>query len=177
MRGPRGGWGVSVGSPYYGGYYGGYGRGYYGYPGYYSGYRGYYGYPGYYGGRGFSVTVGSPYYGWSYSPGWYGGSYYSRPFYSSWGYAPVVYSTPGTYYYSGGYITPTYTYRSAYTPSLGGPENGAGGVGSQQQDDTALINVLSPPNAEIWFNGDPTTQTGMQRQFVTPPLKNRVTAQ
>jgi uncharacterized protein (TIGR03000 family) len=33
-----------------------------------------------------------------------------------------------------------------------------------------LINVTVPPDAEIWFDGAPTTQKGSVRQFVSPPI-------
>jgi len=36
--------------------------------------------------------------------------------------------------------------------------------------DTAQVNVSVPANAEIWFDGQKTTQTGALRQFSTPQL-------
>jgi uncharacterized protein (TIGR03000 family) len=33
-----------------------------------------------------------------------------------------------------------------------------------------LIDVTVPADAQIWFDGSPTVQTGEQRQFVSPPL-------
>ena len=35
-----------------------------------------------------------------------------------------------------------------------------------------LIGVRVPANAEIWFNGEKTTQEGVFREFQTPPLKS-----
>jgi uncharacterized protein (TIGR03000 family) len=37
-------------------------------------------------------------------------------------------------------------------------------------DDTATITVTVPADAEVFFDGVETTETGTQRQFVTPPL-------
>jgi uncharacterized protein (TIGR03000 family) len=37
--------------------------------------------------------------------------------------------------------------------------------------DAALIRVLVPPDARIWIDDQPTTQTGRERRFTTPPLK------
>ena len=44
----------------------------------------------------------------------------------------------------------------------------SGGTPAQQA--TALVTVLVPADAEVFFEGDPTTQTGTERRFVTPPL-------
>jgi uncharacterized protein (TIGR03000 family) len=41
------------------------------------------------------------------------------------------------------------------------------GVGN----DTVLINLRVPGNAEVWFDGSKTSQTGRQRSFVSPPLQ------
>lgn len=35
----------------------------------------------------------------------------------------------------------------------------------------ALIRVIVPPDAVLWIDGNPTTQTGPERLFVTPPLE------
>jgi uncharacterized protein (TIGR03000 family) len=35
---------------------------------------------------------------------------------------------------------------------------------------SVLLNVSVPANAEIWFNGAKTVQSGSRRQFVSPPL-------
>jgi uncharacterized protein (TIGR03000 family) len=41
------------------------------------------------------------------------------------------------------------------------------GVGN----DTVLINLRVPANAEVWFDGSKTSQTGRLRSFVSPPLQ------
>jgi len=105
------------------------------------------------GGRGVGVFVGRPgYYG--YNQGYYGQAYYPANYYS---YQPYV-------------VSPTYTtlqpipdttgYQSNYpsTAQIGGTEN------------TAMIEVLVPPDVELWFDGTKTQQTGGTRYFVTPPL-------
>jgi uncharacterized protein (TIGR03000 family) len=35
---------------------------------------------------------------------------------------------------------------------------------------TAQVTVVVPADAEVFFDGDPTTETGTERRFVTPPL-------
>jgi uncharacterized protein (TIGR03000 family) len=43
---------------------------------------------------------------------------------------------------------------------------------SQETDRNAvLISVRVPENAEVWFDGTKTAQTGSLRSFVTPPLE------
>jgi len=128
------------------GYYGNgyYGNGYYG-NGYYG--NGYYGngyYPGFYGlglGRGFYGNNG-------YGRGYYGNGYYGN--------------SNGYYYPSNDYAdysqTPNSGYSSFY-PSEDMPQN------------AAMVHVRVPANAELWFGGDKTSQTGPMRDFVTPELK------
>lgn len=41
---------------------------------------------------------------------------------------------------------------------------------SPKSDNTAQITLQVPAGAEVWFNGDRTNQTGMVRQFSSPPL-------
>jgi len=132
-RGHGGGgtrWGVSIGSPHYGGY-GGYGYGY--------------------GGLGYAP------YGYGYSP-----YAYSSPYiYDS---SPYVYNTAPMYYgdASMGYMPANTSYQSFY------PQNS----GANQSDNSASIQVIVPPNAQLWFDGTKTQQTGSTRFFTTPPLTN-----
>lgn len=142
----QGGTGVYVQTP--GGFSVGVGSGrsYGGYGGY--GYGGY-GYGGYRGGyydRGYYPRYSS--YGYStygYRP-WYSssyGSYYSRPSY-------VYPSTP--------YYAPQTVYYEAETPTV-------------RSDAVAHIMVHVPSaNAEVWLDGQPTSQRGMERTFMTPRL-------
>ena len=36
---------------------------------------------------------------------------------------------------------------------------------------SAIIDVRVPPNAQIWFEDQPTTQAGTFREFISPPLE------
>jgi uncharacterized protein (TIGR03000 family) len=38
------------------------------------------------------------------------------------------------------------------------------------QQATAEITLIVPANAEVFFDGNPTTQTGARRRYATPPL-------
>jgi len=155
-------WGASVGNPGYN-----WGSSY--------GYSPYRGYGGWYG----SGNWSSPYYssysyypaysnysGWSNSPTWYGGSYYNPS--TTYTYAPAVGSYP-TVAYGGSYTSPTYpasstygnqtnTMQSFYAPNMEGNRS-------------AFIRTIVPPDAEVWFEGDKTMQTGQDRLFRSPPLE------
>jgi uncharacterized protein (TIGR03000 family) len=146
----HGGGGHYSGGGHYGGY--GYGHGYYGgwggynrgWGGIYLGYGPYYGNYGYYPWRSYAYTPG--YYG--YSDGWYAPNYY---YYD---YAPSYYSAPSDFYSS--------------APSAGG----AGFYGTTEQSDpnVAHLTVTVPADAQLWFDGAKTSQTGETRYFVTPAL-------
>jgi uncharacterized protein (TIGR03000 family) len=64
-----------------------------------------------------------------------------------------------------GYVQPYYgpTYYSSPAYSATPPV--------AQNSNTASIAVRVPQNAEIWFEGDKTTQTGTVRNFVSPSLE------
>jgi len=158
--GGRGGthWGVSVGgwgNPYYGGGWGGYPS----YGNYYGGYGG--GYGRYYGGYpNYGGGWGNPY------GGYCGGTMYSSPYY----YGSAPYYSSYTPYYgsqnwtSGGapiYIGSNTGYQSYYPPDNGG----------QDYQNTALVEVQVPADAELTFDGMKTSQTGPMRTFVTPTLE------
>jgi uncharacterized protein (TIGR03000 family) len=114
--------------------------------GWHGGHRGFYGYgfglgyPWYYGG----------YYPWSYGYSdypWHDGGYnYFEPYYypyygtPSYGYAP--------YYGSG-----SYTYQAPPSP-----------------DNAAHMTVRVPPDAQVWFENEATTQRGAVRNFDSPEL-------
>src|SRR5262249_11950670 len=121
---------------------------------------------------------GWPYYaGWGWGRPWYGYSNYydyGYPYYSDY-YYPNYYGSDYygyTYqpdYYSGTYRTPDY---SNVTPAMPGGYYGyqARGAGSGADMNSALINLRVPPSAQVFFEGQPTTQTGTMRRFVSPPL-------
>jgi uncharacterized protein (TIGR03000 family) len=99
------------------------------------------------------------------NPGYYPG------YFSSQGAGFRAYNTPS---YSGpapgyntSYFTPYTLYsgtRSSYVSPAEQPP------GPPPPDGTAAIGVHVPADAEVFFNGDPTKQTGEQREFITPTL-------
>jgi len=127
------------------------------FPGYYGFFPGYYGFfPGYYGyGRGlygYGLGRGQGFYGSGYGPSYALGSS---------GYAPNLtgYSNPVV---SSFYSASADAALSAVTP--------AGYSGTDLADNTALIRMKLPANAEVWFEGVKTSQTGSVRDFASPPL-------
>jgi uncharacterized protein (TIGR03000 family) len=112
------------------------------------------GHPGYYGGYGWGNP--SYYRGDYYYPGYYGyGGYgrYGYPYYGNYGYG--YYPNYGYYNYRGNYYGATYSYGAYSAPAT---------------DEGAHMRVIVPPDAQIWFDGTPTTQTGSVRSFDSPPL-------
>jgi uncharacterized protein (TIGR03000 family) len=162
--------------------YRGYGAGYrgygIGYRGYYGGYRGYYGayrdyrYPGY------------PY---RYVPygaalGWSAVGVPAYPYVSC--YARYYVPSGGTTEFAPGSVS--YTYNAA-SPSVSigtplGGDNVAPSFSTQPQDmppedeqppvpnNTARLMLLVPENEQVWFDGQGTSETGKEREFVTPVL-------
>jgi len=141
---------------YRGGYRGGYSPGYtnWGYsPGYYGsnwGYNNFYR-------PGISIGIGaSPYYGTS--------GYYSSPYYSS----PSYYSSSGYYSEPSYYYSPPMTVAPSYNSTTVAPSYNSAPAAA---DDRAHIDVRVPaPDAEVFFDGDPTQQRGTDRTFASPPL-------
>jgi uncharacterized protein (TIGR03000 family) len=125
-----------------GGYYGNYNNG----PMYYGGYG--YG-PGYYG-AGYGGLYGPTYYGTGY------GGIVSGPVYgpglmmADLTNAPIVGTDTTSFYYQ--------------------PGRRIGIAGSGVDSRSALIEVLVPPDAQVSFDGDTTSQTGPNRLFSSPPL-------
>jgi uncharacterized protein (TIGR03000 family) len=124
----------------------GYGNGYYGNNwnnGYYGYGNGWYG-NGYFGNNGwYGRGSGNGYYG----NNWNNGYYY-----------PNAYADYGPNYYGQTPQNPQSGY-SAFYPSADMPQN------------AAMVHVQVPRDAELWFGGDKTSQTGPTRDFVTPELK------
>jgi len=104
---------------------------------------------------GVSIGVGYPGfyggYGSGYGDGYYGGRYYGGRYYDS------GYYYPSDYTYSDAYTYPSTIQQSYYPPS-------------NQQSANVMV-MLPNPTAQVWFNGAPTSQQGMQRTFFTPPLE------
>jgi uncharacterized protein (TIGR03000 family) len=139
---PRGGRGGSGGGGGWGGGWGGYRGGYYG------GYGGYgrYGYGGY-GYRGFYPYLGLG--GWGYG--------YGSPSYGYSNYYP-------SYVYD--YGTPAYVY-----PDDSGVVTRGAGSYAPPNDNTAMLHVSVPADAQVWIEGEATRQRGPQREFVSPALQ------
>jgi uncharacterized protein (TIGR03000 family) len=100
--------------------------------------------------------------GFGYYPGFgigvggYGGGYYG-------GYSDGYYcSEPAPIYVQS---TPVVIQSQRFYPSddaLTPPPAASGGA--------ATVTLRVPADADVWFNGDPTTQRGESRQFASPPL-------
>jgi uncharacterized protein (TIGR03000 family) len=105
----------------------------------------------------------------------FGGYPFYNPWFWGWGY-------PYPYFYGG---FPSWYYWSDYSYDRGpvyvyNTDNGS--LSTQQEpppvptdlpkldDNAVLIGVRVPENAEIWFDGEKTSQKGMFREFVTPAL-------
>jgi uncharacterized protein (TIGR03000 family) len=138
------------------GYYGGYGRGYY---------RPYYGY----GLGGYGLGYGLLGYGLGYGLGGYGLGY-GLGGYGYGGYGGYSYPSD----YGSTYVNPpSYAdYSSYYSPAdtTGHVAPADYNVAPAAQDNEAHITLNVPPDAEVWFDGDKTSQTGPARAFVSPPL-------
>jgi uncharacterized protein (TIGR03000 family) len=124
-----------------------------GWSGYHGGYynRGFYG-RGFYGWPGYGIGLsGWPYWGSygysSYQPSY--SSYYAQDYY------PDYY--PSTL--SGYYSPPDVTVVNPSAPTPAAPAT-----------DAALVEVRVPPDAQVWFDGNPTTQTGEVRTYASPAL-------
>jgi len=128
---------------------------------------------------GFSYGAGRAYYG-GYYPGYSSGySRWNAPYYGSPGY-PRYYgssrwSSPG---YMRGWYEPGYSssYPSGMTassyPSQTSAQSYYGPTDEMPRaDQTVRISVRVPPDAELWFDGVKTQQTGRSRDFISPPLE------
>jgi uncharacterized protein (TIGR03000 family) len=111
------------------------------YPGYYGGY-GYYPYSGLYGG----------YYPYSYDA--------LSPTYDS------------GYFGSNGDVSPDFAYGTNSAPPAAGVYQSfyPPSTATAEQDTAAHVTVTAPAEAQLWFNGTPSTATGAVRQFESPPL-------
>jgi len=161
------------GGSYHGGYYGGYHSGYRG--GYYGGYRGYgYGYGGY----GYPFVGG---YGLGYGLGGYGLGNYGLGYSGLGGYGGYRYSSP--YYYGGysyPYAVPTYDNNYFMPPTVNGNgvvqasgvENSVPSLSADSGNAApAVVTVMVPDGAQVWFDGKESTDTGNSRVFTSPMLQ------
>lgn len=159
-HGGGGGHGGGIGHAGFGGY---------GFRGCYGGY-GFRGYPGFYGcGLGFGLGLGLGYglgYGYGYGyPGYYGGYGY--------GYGAPVYVYPAPYSANApcptnGPAVPNAPPSPSQAPGQRTPEIAPPPL--KLTDADVLLNVRVPPNATVWINGSPTSQTGPRREFISSGL-------
>ena len=142
------------------GYSGGYN------PGYFSGQHGGY-YPGAYSGRaGFGGYNPGYFSGYPAGYGGYSGGYY--PGYYSDLHAESTYPSPYTPTTTTPYVPPS-VISSGFRSML--PEmRTLEAVDPSRTDGGALIDVRVPSEAQVWFDGDKTAQTGDERQFKSAPL-------
>lgn len=174
-------------TPYHYGGYGGFRN--YGYSSF-GGYRPYYSgfgnrsfYPGYsrnlYGLGGFGYyPYGLGYgYGSGYSPYGYSGLGYSSSYYGYGSAYPNLSYSSNSIYVNPGYLTPGFSgvVQSGYTPPVDtyaapADYNGTNGVPQVSAEAPAYVEVRVSLDAEVWFGGYKTTQTGSDRNFVSPPL-------
>lgn len=157
----------------YGGYgfgYGGYGRGFgLGYGGFGLGYGlGYGGYGLGYGlyGLGYGLGYGLSYgnYGLGYGYGGYPYGYGYSVGYPYYGYSSGYGAYPYTYGLASASSNAMLNTYSSYYPSVAQQPQ------APPKDNRAHLLVILPANAELWFNGTKTTQTGSQREFYSPVL-------
>jgi uncharacterized protein (TIGR03000 family) len=120
---------------------------------------------------------GGPYYGYYggyYGAGWGWGYPYAGYYpYRSWVYSGSPYATYyPSYYYSS---VPAYTYGAAPAYTFGSPSSSAQSFyyAPSAVDTRAHMTVEVPsPSAQVWLEGQPMTQEGMVRTFVSPPLES-----
>jgi uncharacterized protein (TIGR03000 family) len=132
-------------------------------------------------------TYGYPAYTWGYyyAPAYarayyypaYGYSYYYYPYSTTYVTTPAVAYTaavpaPAVAYTPGYYATPGSYYSAYYNPNtdLSNPGAAVSAVGPMANGNCAHLLVVVPPDANVWFNGIPTEQRGVERPFVSPPL-------
>jgi uncharacterized protein (TIGR03000 family) len=112
--------------------------------------------------------------GWGYDPWWgyYGG-------YSPWFYGDYNYSGYNDALYYSDYAAPAYAATNyAYPGVTGGYPNVYSNpslatvpdVSALPNDSAIYVRVLVPPEAEVWFEGQKTTQKGLVRYFESPPV-------
>ncbi len=89
-------------------------------------------------------------------------------------YYPGVYGPGNGVFSNGGYVAGTYT---RYYPPVTVFQDGTVLLGEPpviaaepRPDNTARLRLIVPENAQLWFDGQKTQQTGTERSFSSPPL-------
>jgi uncharacterized protein (TIGR03000 family) len=117
--------------------------------------------------------------------GWYGGRGYGDGYgYSGWGqygyygsYGRPYYRYGGMPYWGGysSYYSPSYAYGSSDWSDCGDSSQRStsfySGPGDNENVTGVRLNVHVPPDARVFLDGQPTSQGGEFRQFVSPPLE------
>ena len=91
-----------------------------------------------------------------------GGYGYGSPYYGGYGYSsPYYYSDPG------------YAYTAPQTSYYSGPAVDMSPSMPMNRNNAALINIHVPANAQLFFGDQAAvaSQTGPERQFISPPLE------
>jgi uncharacterized protein (TIGR03000 family) len=127
------------------------------------------------GGRGGTVHSGTVHGGTVHSGGYHNGGYHNNGW--GWGLGLALGYGLGSwgYYPNYGYYGPDYGYdyyaQPYYAvPVMPDPSQISLYPPPVNSENTALIDVRIPPDAELWFDGSPTTQRGPARTFTTPSL-------
>ncbi|HYV39425.1 MAG TPA: TIGR03000 domain-containing protein [Gemmataceae bacterium] len=104
-------------------------------------------------------NTGTPFWFWpSYGYGGYAYPYYAQSYWYNYSY---WYSSPGYF------ADPIAGYQRMFVLNM---LNNPPPSGEPRADNAAKIEVTLPKDAELWFDGKKTTQTGGVRHFATPPL-------
>jgi uncharacterized protein (TIGR03000 family) len=126
---------------------------------------------------------GFGYGGWGYYPGGIGYNYLPRSYGAFTGYGPIptgvtTFATfPASTGYNapvalqGGYVPAAPLWSTSYVAFAGRGTGGLAPVGYQETSAPATVVAEVPADARLWFDGHPTTQTGTERTFTTPPLE------
>jgi uncharacterized protein (TIGR03000 family) len=117
----------------------------------------------------------------NWNRGWYGyrdrdwdrrfyGWYPYRRFYGYWPYSSYGYY-PYTNYWSDYGSYPDYSYFGTYPNyDQGYYSDDQAPAYSGQQDNSVALDIRVPANAQVWIEGQQTSQGGSLRRFVSPPL-------
>jgi uncharacterized protein (TIGR03000 family) len=123
-------------------------------------------------GWGYPWYYGSYFYP-AYSYDWYGGypwyNYYPTDYYGWYGSYPYSASYPYAYSPSTYDYTTPYSYGAYSTPSEA--YYGSVDQSAVAEQNVARVRVLVPPDAQVWFEGQLTTEGGPERMFATPELE------
>jgi uncharacterized protein (TIGR03000 family) len=123
----------------------------------------------------YAAPAASAYTAYYYPAGTGYANYYYRPAYTA--------AADITYYPRWWYDTPAVAYERTTAPGYASyyyrpttvevPAPAPAAPDVRQRDDSAHVLVHVPPDALVWFNGEATTQTGSEREFISPPLDAR----